>query len=178
MEDESQSGPPPLSLAKALAHAERIITDFGSVSVERAAARRDAAMLQVVVDAAKAWKTLYDGAEKARLARESQQQSAPPLSLAELDALDALLIEAGLPANPIHTVKCPCDHPSCETFSLTEGTFYQGAGWDRELAELYAALRNAAPSLLAAARREARRTFEGEQDRLEAEQGRPMQEEE
>lgn len=30
--------------------------------------------------------------------------------------------------------KCQCSHPSCNYYGVSNGTFYQGNGWDKETA--------------------------------------------
>ena len=34
--------------------------------------------------------------------------------------------------------KCPCGHPSCNKYGVSNGTFYQGNGWEKEDAEFVA----------------------------------------
>lgn len=34
--------------------------------------------------------------------------------------------------------KCQCGHPSCNYYGVSNGTFYQGNGWDKETAEFVA----------------------------------------
>jgi hypothetical protein len=39
---------------------------------------------------------------------------------------------------PVEIVKCPCGHPNCNTYGLSDGLFYNGCGWSRERAQQYA----------------------------------------
>lgn len=34
--------------------------------------------------------------------------------------------------------KCPCGHPTCKYYGVSNGTFYQGCGWDEETAQFVA----------------------------------------
>ena len=43
----------------------------------------------------------------------------------------------------IKIVKCPCGHKSCRYYSLSDGVFYAGSGWDKERAQEYADAINA-----------------------------------
>ena len=38
----------------------------------------------------------------------------------------------------VRVILCPCGHPSCKTYQLTEGIFYQGNGFDKDTAEYLA----------------------------------------
>lgn len=33
---------------------------------------------------------------------------------------------------------CPCGHPTCKTYSVSNGNFYQGCGWNKQDAEFVA----------------------------------------
>ncbi len=34
----------------------------------------------------------------------------------------------------VNVTKCQCGHPLCKTYGVSNGTFYQGCGWDRDTA--------------------------------------------
>lgn len=36
---------------------------------------------------------------------------------------------------PIRLVKCNCGDPGCDRYAFSDGTFYQGNGWPKEVAE-------------------------------------------
>lgn len=48
----------------------------------------------------------------------------------------------------VTTVKCKCGDPVCNTYGLSDGTFYQGNGWPKERAEQYAEAINAYDKIL------------------------------
>lgn len=38
----------------------------------------------------------------------------------------------------VTAVLCPCGHKTCKTYGVSNGTFYQGTGWDLESASFVA----------------------------------------
>ena len=38
----------------------------------------------------------------------------------------------------VKATKCLCSHPTCKTYGVSNGTFYQGCGWKKEDAEFVA----------------------------------------
>jgi len=38
----------------------------------------------------------------------------------------------------VTAVLCPCGYKNCKTYGVSNGTFYQGCGWDKESAEFVA----------------------------------------
>ena len=38
----------------------------------------------------------------------------------------------------VKATKCLCSHPTCKTYGVSNGTFYQGCGWEKEDAEFVA----------------------------------------
>lgn len=47
-------------------------------------------------------------------------------------------------AYPIEVIKCNCGSVFCQRHYLSVGTFHQGTGWDKDVAEWIAATLNAA----------------------------------
>ena len=43
----------------------------------------------------------------------------------------------------VHIKKCQCGSPVCNRYGLSNGMFYQGSGWDKDVAERMAKCWNA-----------------------------------